>query len=67
MQEAAEQSRPEVLWLAPEICERTDTDQSVLDLEHLRGEAEEHNRCAVDEPERLGTATHATAHFGRSS
>src|SRR4030095_13039668 len=43
MQQAAEQSRQEVLWLEPEIYQQTDIDQSGLELELLRDEAQEHD------------------------
>jgi chromosome segregation ATPase len=47
MQQAAEQSRQEILWLEPEICQRTTIDQSVLELEHLHAEAEEHKEKPI--------------------
>jgi len=47
MQQAAEQSRQEILWLEPEICQRTTIDQSVLELEHLHTEAEEHKEKPI--------------------
>jgi hypothetical protein len=47
MQQAAEQSRQEILWLEPEICERTTIDQSVLELEHLHTQAEEHKEKPI--------------------
>jgi chromosome segregation ATPase len=55
MQQAEERSRQEVLWLEPEICERSDVDQPVLEVEDLYDEAKEHDHFAPEELERISS------------